>query len=160
MSVEDDLEPRKAVYFTNQDVEFVITIENMSGHALEVEFELGLFFPEIQSDYYVSEHYDLKLEVGEQTERTFSVGLLPYQSTGVLGLISNLPSASTSPKESGYTIEPVSGTPNLKWALHTFVVYDREYYRANYYWPRIAQYVSAFLAVLIIAVGVLQLLSV
>lgn len=42
--------------------------------------------------------------------------------------------------------------------LYTFQVFDREFYSVNHFRPRIAQYVSAVLAVLIIAVGVLQLI--
>lgn len=45
-----------------------------------------------------------------------------------------------------------------KIPLYTFQVFDREFYSVNYVRPRIAQYVSALLAVGIITVGILQLI--
>lgn len=42
--------------------------------------------------------------------------------------------------------------------LYTFQVFDREFYSVNYVRPRLAQYISALLAVFIIIVGVLQLI--
>lgn len=164
LMVEDDLEDagilrnrKKSVYFTDQEVEFGIIIKNLTNDkTLHVQTRVGVFF---QHDLSVFSQtlVDVILEPGDSKTEMFEVGLLPFQETGIVGVSEAMPSNPNETGEDELTIESLSGTRGLKDTLHTFAVYDRDYYKVNSLYPRWAQYIAALLAVGIIFVGVFQI---
>lgn len=163
VSVDDDLEPKrlqgkKSVYFTDQQVAFDVTITNLiSDTTLELQLNIGVFF---QHDLEVYDQLPISvtLEPEETVRDTFNVGLLPFQETGIVGISSAITSNPTEIGDHEVEISRLGGTRGLKHTLHTFSVYDRDFYRVNYWRPRWAQYIAAALAVGIIIVGTLQLI--
>lgn len=164
VTVEDDLEEKrlkgkKSVYFTDQKVEFEVTTENLASNTtLKININIGVFF---QHDQDVLKQFviDETLDPDDSATQTFDVGLLPYQETGHVGVSKAIRSTPKEVGENKMEITRLGGSTKLWETVHTFSVFDRDFYKVNYLFPRWAQYIAAFLAVGIITVGVLQLLS-
>lgn len=163
VAIKNDLEEKhvrgkKSVYFTDQKVEFEVTTENLtSDTTLDIKINIGIFF---QHDQDVFDEFVIDETVAPDgtVTQTFDVGLLPYQETGIVGISKGITNHPTETGENKLEIERLGGSRKLRETLHTFSVFDRDFYRVNYLFPRWAQYIAAFLAVGIITVGVLQLL--
>lgn len=154
VSVQDDLELGKSVYFTDQHPSFQLEVVNLSDETVWGKLVVGLVFesPEIHGS--PSETYEMKIESNGSQEVTFEPGLLAHQGTAVLSVSKGSNFHQKPPEEratSGYT------PPQLGDPIHTFTVWDRDFYKINYVRPRWGQYLAAILAVLIILVGVAQL---
>ncbi|MGB9963293.1 hypothetical protein ACOZ32_14075 (plasmid) [Halobacterium sp. MBLA0001] len=154
--VEDDLEPRRSVYFTDQSPTFQIKVENTGEKPIQGRTNLRLSFERSPEDYESGTHTPVvvDLEPGETQTIDHELDMLSYQG-GAAVVVDKF---RIRDRDDHLEINKKSG--NRLFRLYTFMVYDREYYRLNYLRPRRAQYLSAILAVLIIAVGVLQIIGV
>ena len=129
-----------------------------SNKILDIKINIGIFFQH-DSNVFEQTVIDETVAPDDTETQTFHVGLLPYQETGNIGISKAI---TSNPKEIGKNkleITRLGGSTKLWETMHTFSVFDRDFYRVNYLFPRWAQYIAAFLTVGIITVSVLQLLS-
>jgi len=152
ISVEGDLEDGRTVYFTDQSPTFGIKIENNGQNKIYGKIPVSVVFEDAgtQSAGVIT----VDLDPYETTVQPFEVEFLPYQENAriVVDRIVGLPQQAG---EAGMMINTSDKTEDL----YTFSVWDRDFYKVNYLWPRYAQYASAGLAVLIILVSVIQILA-
>ena len=163
ISVDDDLEPRRSVYFTDQSPVFDVSITNHTERELKIPVRIDLRVedhnPSQSQETSFEQGYGLFLSADETVVRQYEPGLIPLQGSAVLGVRGpGYRDPELSEDEECWVVEQNAGISSLS-PLHTFMVYDRDFYAVNYLWTRRAQYVSAGLAVLIVLVGVLQLLA-
>ena len=92
----------------------------------------------------------LDLDPGERQQSGLKMDMLPFQGSAAICVNPVIIRESSGVKE-------ISRSRSNLYRLYTFMVYDRDYYRVNYLWPRRAQYTSATLAVIIILVGLVQI---
>lgn len=158
--VEGDLEPRfmgrllgnKNVYFTDQSPTFTVVVENTGDQRIiNGETFVRLSFTESpnSSERETSEQIRFDLDPGETTRFKHKTEMLPYQGTAAI-------TVDTIQLSQNDDYIKVLRSRNTPYRLYTFMVYDRDYYKVNYLWPRRTQYVAAVLSILIILVGALQ----
>lgn len=150
---KEDLEPNRSVYFMDQSPEFEVVVENIGEKRIEGATYLRFSFTESNSEPESGTHkrLEIELEAGEKESFSHRIDMLPYQGTAALAI--DRPRIRDC--DDRFEISRMSSS-NLE-RLYTFMVYDRDYYKMNYLWPRRAQYIAAFLSVLIVLIGVLQL---
>ncbi|QLG62022.1 hypothetical protein [Halorarum salinum] len=152
--VNGDLEDKRTVYFTDQEPCFQITVENIGDRPVEGKTIARMTYEESSSAYERGEHktLDIDLAPGEKETLDFQLEMLSYQGSAAVAF----DRIRLRDKNDYWEMKKNSG-PSL-FRAYTFMVYDRDYYKVNYLRPRIAQYVAAGLAILIVAVGVIQIL--
>ncbi|WP_247005064.1 hypothetical protein [Halosolutus gelatinilyticus] len=150
--ISEDLESRRNVYFTDQSPVFEIRAENISNRPVEGSTTLRFSFEESENkiENGVATKIELDLEPGESKTVTHQIRMLPYQGTAAV----TVRRCRVRDQEDRIELQRIS---NRYKRIYTFMVYDRDYYKVNYLWPRRAQYIAAFLSVLIVLVGILQL---
>jgi len=154
MSVSGDLERCRSVYFTDQNPEFEIQATNISDGSIGGRIIARVEFDESAENY--GEEYasiSLGLEPGESTTGTLSPDIMSYQGHAAV----RIDTAVVRESDGDYDYETNKRTGNRRKRAYTFMVYDRDYYRVNYLLPRYSQYLAAFLSVLIVGVGVIQI---
>lgn len=166
--VEGDLESRKylreskSVYFTDQSPDFTVYAENTGDRPVEGIFGIYITYGESNNPYEGSDskYIEIDLDPGEESEEIYHLDMLSYQGSATLSVDT-------------FTLRDWEGEAKRKidrmgdrYRIYSFVVYDRDYYKVNYLTPRYTQYASVVLALasvilasLIVALGVLQLLS-
>ena len=145
------------MYFTDQFPVFDIHVQNLTDQPLQLDFRFTFSYQRKPHDRHEYERHLLEIDPGKTECIAFEPDMLPYQGPAVIGLLS--PGyGEVRENDDSIEIRPWSGANELT-PLYTFMVYDRDFYKVNYFRTRRAQYMSAALAVLIIAVGVLQLIS-
>ena len=149
-----DLEKRRSVYFTDQSPNISIEIENIGEGKIEGSTFARLSFDESPDDHERYTHQELQftLNPGDSEDFEYSADMLIYQGNTAL----TVDRVSITGLNGEYEVSRYTG-PRLE-RIYTFMVYDRDYYKVNYWRPRYAQYISAFLAVLIVLVGTVQIL--
>lgn len=155
--ITGDREDRRSVYFTDQFPVFDVSVQNLTDRPLELDLRITFADqrrPHEQHDY---EQFVFDINPNSTETTQFEPDMLAYQGSAVLGIASPEYGDVSKAENGGATIRPWSGFQELT-PLYTFMVYDREFYKVNYFRTRWVQYVSALLAVLIIGIGVLQLL--
>ncbi len=154
MSVSGDLERNRSVYFTDQDPEFEIQVTNISDASIGGRIIARVEFDESDDDYG-EEHASitLGLDPGESTTGTLNPDIMSYQGHAAV----RIDTAVVHESDGDYDYEVRKKSGNRRVRAYTFMVYDRDYYRVNYLLPRYAQYLAAFLSVLIVGVGVIQI---
>lgn len=154
MSVSGDLERRRSVYFTDQDPEFEIEATNISDSSIGGRIIARVEFDE-SDDNYGEEHssINLGLEPGESTTGTLNPDIMSYQGHAAV----RIDTAVVRESDDEYDYEMRKRSEDKRVRAYTFMVYDRDYYRVNYQLPRYAQYLAAFLSVLIVGVGIIQI---
>lgn len=155
ISIEDDI-GRQSVYFTDQEPTFSVVLDNLVDKPVRVEPQVYIEFEEQDSDIFRSEKYPTTVPAEESVVHSFPVDLLPYQGTAIVGLRGAFRSNIQDEGER-YRIERLSET-RTKNPLYTCMVFDRDFYRANYFRPKWAQYIAAFLAGLVVLIGIIQIL--
>ncbi|MGQ3723443.1 hypothetical protein [Natrialba aegyptia] len=150
--ISEDLEPRRNVYFTDQSPKFEIHAKNIGDKPIEGRTTLRFSFEESDNkiENGVVTVLELDIDPGESKTVTHQIRMLPYQGTAAV----TVRKCRARDKEDHIELRKMS---NHYERIYTFMVYDRNYYKVNYLWPRRAQYLAAFLSVLIVLVGVLQL---
>lgn len=159
--VEGDLESSwyhlgsKSVYFTDQSPEFTVYVKNMGDRPVEGSFQIYITYSESNNDHeeLESKWIEIDLDPGEEEEETYHLDMLSYQGSAALSV--DTFSIRNQQGEAKQKIDKRSD----RYRIYSFVVYDRDYYNVNYLTPRHMQYASVILALLIVALGVLQLLS-
>ena len=135
------------VHFTDESFDEVVSVRNISENRVtgtielqsDTEQTLGLGHEPIRTITF-----EIDLEPGEiQREPLAGVGMVGGSGTGLIVGISS-PEIVDDHEESHITVEPGD---NLV-PLVNIVFWDREFYRANYIWPRRAQYLSVAIALL------------
>lgn len=146
--VEFDIEDIElsGVHYTDEQFETVLVVRNLTGHRLtgavklqtDTEVTLGLGRDPIRSI-----EFDIDLQEGEEHREPFGgVGMIGGSGMGVV--VSVLRPKAVDSDETTTRIEPGE---NLL-PLVNIVFWDRDFYRANYLWPRRAQYLSVVFALL------------
>jgi hypothetical protein len=154
VDVEGDLRPWQSVYFTDQNPEFKVRVTNISDEVIKGPVRARVQFDESNREYESPvETINCELDPGESEIGVLEPDIMSYQGHGAVRI--DRARVSSSRDESHHEITSRSGSGAR---AYTFMVYDRDYYRLNYLWPRRAQYAAAVLSVLIVAVGILQLL--
>ena len=151
-SVKGDLEQRRSVYFTDQSPIFIVTVENLTDKPVDGDNWVRLIFDESDSKHESSEQINCTLEPDKTAAFAFKQDMLSYQGNAAIGV-----HTMTASKDGDH----YSTRRKRKHIerLYTFMVYDRDYYKLNYLRPRYAQYLAAFLTVLVVVVGVAQFLN-
>ncbi|WP_147464963.1 hypothetical protein [Halococcus sp. IIIV-5B] len=154
VSVNGDLERRKNVYFTDQSPTFEIVIENTGEVSVEVDTFIRLSFEESRNKSEWTDTVDVNTTVDPGDTETYQMNpeMLPYQGSGAV----SLESLSLYQSDSG-RIGCRRSSSKRPFRLYTFMVYDRDYYRVEYLRPRLSQYASMVLSILIVALAVIQL---
>lgn len=154
VEVSGDLERRRSVYFTDQDPEFVIHATNISDSSIGGRIIARVEFDESE-DAYDQQHasIDLGLDPGESTMGTLDPDIMSYQGHAAV----RIDSATARESDGEYDYEMRKRSGNRRVRAYTFMVYDRDYYKVNYLFPRYSQYLAAFLSVLIVSVGIIQI---
>lgn len=149
-----DLEKHRSVYFTDQSPTFTLQIKNIGDKRIEGSTYARLTFDESPDEYeqYTHQHFEAELDPGESTTAEYSTDMLTYQGNTAL----TVDRVSVTESDGVYEFSRYSG-PRLE-RIYTFMVYDRDYYKVNYWRPRYAQYLASLLAVLIVFVGGIQIL--
>lgn len=151
--IDDDLERRRSVYFTNQSPSFNIRIKNTSDKRIEGDTYTRLSFERSPDDFEDGTHHRIEFDLnpGEKQDFEHKLDMLSYQGGAAL----TVDEVHARDRDDHIEVNTRAGTRLFR--LYTFMIYDREYYKLNYLRPRRAQYISAILAVLIILVGVIQI---
>jgi len=154
MSVSGDLERCRSVYFTDQDPEFEIKVTNISDGSIGGRIIGRVEFDE-SDENYGEEHasISLGLDPRESTTGTLNPDIMSYQGHAAV----RIDTAVVRKSDGDYDYEVKKKSGNRRVRAYTFMVYDRDYYRENYLLPRYAQYLAAFLSVLIVGVGAIQI---
>jgi len=154
ISVSGDLERNRSVYFTDQDPEFDIQVTNISGASIGGRIIARVEFDESNDDYG-GEHASIEvgLNPGETTTGILNPDIMSYQGHAAV----RIDTAGVRESDGDYDYEVSKKSGNRRVRAYTFMVYDRDYYRVNYLLPRYAQYLAAFLSVLIVGVGIIQI---
>lgn len=154
ITADGDLEKRRSVYFTDQSPMFTLKAENISDKSIEGKTRARIIFDESSRAYERGAvGIDCNLDPGEVTNIEFEREMLEYQGNAAIGV------QILGARESDGVYDAYTYSSNETKRIYTFMVYDRDYYKLNYYRPRYAQYIASFLAVLIVLVGVLQIIS-
>lgn len=155
--ITGDLEDRRTVYFTDQFPVFTVHVENLTEHKLVHDLRIAFSYQRTPDDRHEYERYEPEIAPGATEHIAFKPDMLPYQGPAVIGFWHPGYEEVTEEDEGGLEVQTAAGQKELT-PLYTFMVYDREFYTVNYFRTRRAQYMSAALAALIIAVGVLQVI--
>jgi hypothetical protein len=134
------------VHFTDEEFDGALSVRNISGDQVtgtlelqsDTESTIGL-----DQDPIRSIEFEIDLEPGEVHREPFGgVGMVGGSGTGLIVSVRS-PEVVHSDGQN-IVIEP---SVNLL-PLANVVFWDREFYRANYVWPRRAQYLSVVFALL------------
>ncbi len=159
LSVEIEGVDVEGVHFTDQQFEYDLVCQNLSDEHLTGSIELQNHLETTLGDYerpIFRREIDLDLPRGESHRETVQVvGMVGGAGTAVIG---GTAQPVVADEDAGH-IEVAPGEAFLP--LFSTVFWDREFYRANYLWPRRAQYLSVVFALLsVILVGMVVLLNV
>lgn len=156
VSVSGDLERFRSVYFTDQNPEFKVHATNISDGSIGGRIIARIEFDESDDDYQPEyANINLDLEPGESTTGSLKPDIMSYQGHAAV----RIDRATVRDSDGDHDYEMRKRSGNRRIRVYTFMVYDRDYYRVNYLLPRYAQYLAALLSVLIVAVGVLQIIT-
>lgn len=138
-------------YFTDERLTFTLHIENISDKKVQADLIFLFKLNRRSQEFSVNE----EVEPGDTLNEEFTTELLALQDSGYISVVSN---CGVNEQEDKIEIDTTGGNMPPNHPLYTFTVWDREFYRSDYVWPRRAQYISALLSLLIVTVGVMQLL--
>jgi len=139
------------VFYTDENPTFKLKISNLTDTPVEGTFPWHLDIG--NGKMRISKNAEVRIDGNSEEIRSLTPSLLAVQDSGYI--------AAELPYEQSIEVE--NGVIKLSTAagetpLYTFSVWDRDFYRANYVWPRRSQIASVVLAVLIVLVGVISLL--
>lgn len=157
IQIKGDLESKKhlpgskSVYFTDQSPCFTIVAKNTADKTVTGKIAVRISFDQSNDDYEMSESqgYNIEIEPGDKETFRYELDMLSYQGSAAI----SVDEFRLRNRDEELEISKSSKA----YRIYSFVVYDRDYYKVNYQRPRQSQYLSALLAVLIIAVGVMGL---
>lgn len=154
VNVSGDLEKCRSVYFTDQNPEFTIDVENISGYSIGGRILARVEFDESDENYGDEiTKIDLGLAPGERATGKLSPDMMSYQGHAAV----RIDSVRVRESDGEYDFETSKRSGNHRVRCYTFMVYDRDYYRVNHLIPRYSQYFAAVLSLLIVATGVIQI---
>lgn len=154
IKAEGDLERRRSVYFTDQSPTFTIHVTNVSDGTISGRVLARVEFDESDDDYGPEvAKIGVELDPGESASGVLEPDIMSYQGHAAIRIDQG--TVRDSDEDTDYRITKRSG--NRRDRIYTFMVYDRDYYRVNSLWPRYSQYLAAFLSVLIVLVGIIQI---
>jgi hypothetical protein len=139
-SVEGDLERWRSVYFTDQSPKFTLTVENLTEKKVDGTNWARLVFDESDDDYDSAEQMNCTLKPHGSTSIHFRQDMLSYQGNAAIGIHPMTATVKNGKYSTSRDHERIE-------RLYTFMVYDREYYKVNYFRPRRAQWFAALLTV-------------
>jgi len=145
----------RTVFFTDESPEFKVRVENLTNKPIEGPLTLFIGYGTGTFEHVDREKFDIDIEPHSHEIYSISDYLLAYQGNGI---IAHYPPTNFRERDDDNYIEIYSNLAEDYVPLYTFTIWDRHFYRANYQWPRRAQFASAILAVFIILVGVVQIL--
>lgn len=152
--VEDGLANRQSVYFMDESPTFLLRVKNIGDIPTEGSTWARMNFDDSERDYEDGTHLNLDcaLDPGESTDFTYNLDMLSYQGTAAI----RIDTVRVRERDNTAELSTLSGSRSRR--IYTCMVYDRDYYRVNYLWPRRAQYIAAVLSVLIVLTGILQVI--
>lgn len=151
--IEGDLEDGNTVYFTDQSPSFTVTATNTSDKPIDGHTWVRISFDESSESYgHENQQLDCTLDSGESNTVQFELDMLSYQGNAAI----TIDRIGVNERDDEYNLYTHGASSRRR--IYTFMIYDRDYYKVNYLYPRYAQYIAAILSVGIIGVGVLQLL--
>jgi hypothetical protein len=143
-----DDEPQE-VFFTNESPTFELRVENLSDKPVTYHCTWGVSIG--NERLFITDSSELNIAPEETIKRSINPSLLAVQDSGHVFV--RFPDTVND-----YEYYEITSSIDETSAVYTFSVWDENFYKTNYTWPRRAQYASAILSVLIVLVGVTQLL--
>jgi hypothetical protein len=162
LKIDIIVENEASVYFTDDEVRFDLEIQNQTDDRVIGELNWFLGRGNGTIDHTNNRHRSFGIDVpagGTTRQEGLSTGLLTHQSNALIGV--SQPNRIDSSRNGVTELsEPQTAAGDMYYQEgYSFTVWDREFYRLNYIYPRRAQYASVTLAVLIVLVGIIQILS-